>query len=284
MEWLIFAILSALFHATTQALSKYNLLNLKPTTVGAAKFGFAAPFLLALMIIKGPAIQDTTTFWYSLFIASALNTLATFLIMKALKISPLSLSIPFMSFTPVFLIFVAFIFLGEIPSLYGIVGICLVVIGSYLMNIKSISNGIFQPFKDLKDEKGPLLVFTAAFIISMVATFAKKSMLSSNTHTFIFGFALLQAIILSFFSISEIRAVFKKSKELIVLGISQALSEFFAALALVSAYASFAVSVKRTSLIFSVLIGYFFFKEKNIAERLVGTALMVAGVIIISLS
>jgi len=41
------------------------------------------------------------------------------------------------------------------------------------------------------------------------------------------------------------------------------------------------ISVKRTSLLFAVLYGAFWFREEKIRERLWGTALMVFGVFLI---
>jgi uncharacterized membrane protein len=41
---------------------------------------------------------------------------------------------------------------------------------------------------------------------------------------------------------------------------------------------AYMISVKRLSMVFSVLLGWIFFGEQNIRYRLVGGALMVAGV------
>ncbi|MBI5343905.1 MAG: hypothetical protein HZB83_00970 [Deltaproteobacteria bacterium] len=46
---------------------------------------------------------------------------------------------------------------------------------------------------------------------------------------------------------------------------------------------SYLISVKRTSLIFSVLYGKLLFYEVNIRERLLGSAVMLAGVVLIVL-
>ena len=43
------------------------------------------------------------------------------------------------------------------------------------------------------------------------------------------------------------------------------------------------VRIKTTSGVISVILGYLFFKEKNIKERLFGAAIMVIGVLFIVL-
>jgi uncharacterized membrane protein len=48
------------------------------------------------------------------------------------------------------------------------------------------------------------------------------------------------------------------------------------------AQASYVIAVKRTSLLFSILLGGIFFKEINIRERLLGGVVMLIGVILIT--
>ena len=65
----------------------------------------------------------------------------------------------------------------------------------------------------------------------------------------------------------------------------------FSALAIVTQYIAittllvpYVIAIKRTSTIMSVLFGYLIFKEKGIKGRLFGAAIMVMGVILITLS
>ena len=44
---------------------------------------------------------------------------------------------------------------------------------------------------------------------------------------------------------------------------------------------TYMIAVKRTSLLFSIGYGYIFFKEEKIRERLLGSLLMIIGVILI---
>ena len=50
-----------------------------------------------------------------------------------------------------------------------------------------------------------------------------------------------------------------------------------------SAFVSYMIGLKRLSGVFSVLLGYFFFKEQHIEGRLIGASLMVIGAILISI-
>ena len=46
---------------------------------------------------------------------------------------------------------------------------------------------------------------------------------------------------------------------------------------------AYMISVKRFSLLFSVAYGWILFGERNVAERLIGSILMIAGVVSITL-
>jgi len=45
---------------------------------------------------------------------------------------------------------------------------------------------------------------------------------------------------------------------------------------------AYMIAVKRTILIYSTILGYLFFKEKNIRQRLIGVIIIVIGVFLIA--
>ena len=55
--------------------------------------------------------------------------------MRALQISPLSLTIPFLSFSPVFTVLFSRALLGEAPQFLQALGIAGVVVGAFLLNL-----------------------------------------------------------------------------------------------------------------------------------------------------
>ena len=62
-------------------------------------------------------------------------TIASLLYVRAVTLSPLSLTIPYLGFTPVVAALVAFLLLGEIPRPQGLLGISLVVTGAVLLHL-----------------------------------------------------------------------------------------------------------------------------------------------------
>ena len=67
-------------------------------------------------------------------------------------------------------------------------------------------------------------------------------------------------------------------------------TSIFAALQVISAMTAmelilvaYVISIRRTTILFSTIYGYFFFKETRIQERLAGALVIIVGVILISL-
>ena len=179
MIWSIFAILSALFDATYYASIKRLLRDISQYVLASGMFlcCFATMFLIS--IINGiPEIGSD--FYISVLATVILNFIAVILYLKALKITDLSLSIPMMSFTLVFLIFTSFILLNELPTIFGTAGIFLIVIGSYVLNSNKNRTRFLSPFKEIFRNKGIFYMLIVAFLFSISANFDKLVVLNSD--------------------------------------------------------------------------------------------------------
>lgn len=286
MLWFYLSLTTAVTLATIDALSKYALKDSGEEAVAWVSWGFAVPFLLVMVpFIEIPPLDFT--FWLSTIAALPLDVIAVLLYIKAIKVSPLSLTIPFLALTPIFLIATSFIMLGELPDPSGMAGIALITIGAYLLNINSLEKGILSPMKAIVKEKGSLLMIGVAFIYSITSNLGKIAVVHSSplfftvAYTTIFSIFFLPYVI---FKERKIVTVIKARIPLFLLiGFLFAIMSTVHFLAISLIEVSYMISVKRTSLIFSVLYGWLVFKEENIRERLLGSIVMVIGVILITL-
>src|SRR5215471_5748650 len=89
-----------------------------------------------------------------LLVDTALVAFAVLLYYRAVQVSPLSLTIPFLAFTPVFLLLTGNLILGELPPLLKSEGILFVVLGSLLMHRQAFRASIFEPFRAVLRERG----------------------------------------------------------------------------------------------------------------------------------
>ncbi len=284
MSWVFYALITAFSIASADAISKKALVRSNEYVVAWVRQGYALPFLtVAFFFIDIPSLDRT--FWLTLLLAIPLDVAAIILYVKAINLSPLSMTIPFIALSPVFVIITAFVILGELPDISGLIGILLIVTGAYLLNVRATRHGVLGPIKAIRKEKGSVLMIIVAFIYSFTSTLGKVAVLHSSP----LFFGAFYPFILTF--IFTAIAGFKGQLSGIVsrpwtfLGIG-----FFIAMMMLSHYVAisltdvaYMISVKRCSLLFSVVYGWVLFRETNISERLVGSVLMIAGIVAITL-
>src|SRR3990170_8213637 len=100
MYWLPTALLTAFSLSTADALSKRALKGTDDLVIVWVREGYALPFLaFAFIFIDVPPLDPT--FWLALGLLVPLEVVSLVLYVKAIKLSPLSLSVPFLALSPV---------------------------------------------------------------------------------------------------------------------------------------------------------------------------------------
>ena len=286
MSWFVYAFVCALSLATADALSKKALDdNIDSSIVAWIRTGYTVPFMAFLIpFLEIPELDSV--FYMAMFLAIPLDIVALLLYMKAIKVSPLSLTLPFLSLTPVFLIGTSYIILGERPDKSGLIGIVLVVIGAYLLNIHTISQGFLEPFKAITKEQGSVLMIIVAFTFSIGACIGKIAVQHSDPiffsviYSFLLSFFLFMVI--SFRNKQFFSKVVSRPVLFLPIGILITIMIITHVKAINLVEVAYMVSVKRLSILFGVIYGAMFFKETNIKERLLGATVMVSGIIMIT--
>ncbi|MBT3880511.1 MAG: EamA family transporter [Candidatus Scalindua sp.] len=286
MIWFVYAFVCALSLATADALSKKALDdNIDSSIVAWVRTGYTLPFMAAIIpFIEKPELDSV--FYIAIFLAVPLDIIALLLYMKAIKVSPLSLTLPFLSLTPVFLIGTSYIILGERPDKSGFIGIVLVVIGAYLLNVHTISRGLLEPFKAIAKEQGSVLMIIVAFTFSIGACIGKIAVQHSNPIFFsvVYSFllSLFLFLVISFRNKQFFSKVTSRPVLFLLIGILITIMIITHVKAINLVEVAYMVSVKRLSILFGVIYGVVFFKETNIKERLLGATVMVSGIIMIT--
>jgi len=288
--WLVLAACSAFLNATTASVSKIILKNSNPYIVGLLRLLICIPLLLLILFfIDIPRLEPT--FFWTVLILIPFEVSALVLFLKAIKISPLSLTMPFLALTPVFLILTGRIILAEQISSKGIFGISLVAIGSYMLNINRLDRGILEPIRSIFSERGSFYMLIVALIFSITAPLGKRAVIHSSPLFFAAIYAPI--ISLGFIPLAlnsyrqgtvDLPLIKRQWKLFLLAGLLFCLSIVFHFLALSLAKAAYMVSVKRLSVIFAVVYGGLIFKEDYIFIRLLAASLMVFGVLLISLA
>ena len=125
---------SALCWALFDALRKRMAREVAPLHLGILLALAQAPLLALWAVSREPFGLASASL--GPMVASALvNVFALVLFLRALRLSPLSLTIPLLSFTPVISTTLAWIFRGQVPSEAQYLGAALVVVGATLLGL-----------------------------------------------------------------------------------------------------------------------------------------------------
>jgi len=287
MIWFLFALGGALCNAGYSFAIKRLLkeIDLKLLVAGT---NLTASILLLLFswLHSFPPIGQT--FWSAAFATILINILATLLYFKALDSSDLSLVMPMLCFTPSFLIFTSYIILGEVPSLYGILGICLIVGGSLGLTVHIQENPIKNSGENfLKTHKGIIYMIITAFLFSIAVNFDKETVLQSDilfSSGFVLGILGIIFFIWYFLEKKSVRGISKNAPSIIIAGVILSGEAITINAAFTLMLVPYVISVKRLSILFCILVGGIALQESDMKKRLIFGFIMVGGAILIILT
>ena len=283
--WIGFSLLTAFFISIGDVLNKKVTKKVNIYVLACVWPIFTLPYLLILLVREGiPTVMPP--FYVALCVSTVLISCSLILYFKALKADDLSLVVPMRAFTPIFLLITSPLIIGEVSGPMAIVGIIFIVGGSYFLNVKDFHLGVLAPFKALNKE-GPRCMLLIAVLYSVAANFDKIGLNNSSPIFWLFSLHVSVGCVLCvimFIHAKDIGAQIKSSVILLaIIGAISSLALIFQMYALRLTLVSYVISIKRMSVVFSVIFGYFIFKEKDFRSRFLGVVLMAIGVLIISI-
>jgi len=283
--WILLVLLTAFFTSLQNVFSKKIIDRVDPYVVAWAWFFFSLPLLAIGLLVTGiPPLGPL--FWKTLVVASVLLIFASIFYFRAIKYSDLSIAVPMLAFTPLFLLITSPFILNEFPSFMGIFGVILIVTGSYILHLKERHKGFWEPFKSLVKERGSRYMLMVAVIFSISANLDKVGVVHSSPLMWLFTLNFVLAIALWGIMLKRTTAIGRQIKSgwpfLVAVGLCNGMALIFQMAAIEMTLVPYLIAVKRTSVFMTSLFGFFLFKEKGMRERLIGVVLMILGVFMIS--
>jgi drug/metabolite transporter (DMT)-like permease len=289
MHWFPLALICAAALGAADALTKHYFQDYRGWELVLLRFVVPGLLLLPLALLYPIPPAVPPAFWGGMLLLAPLELAAMWIYMRAIRDSPLYLTLPYLSFTPVFNVLTGYLFLGETISPYGFAGILLVVLGTYLLNLEWSSGGVFhtgiEPLRAIVRERGAREMLLVALIYAVTSALGKQVMGYATPASFgIFYFIFIGGIALvvtALFRPRDLRALGRRPLPLLLVSLLMAIMVVTHFIAIAGVEAAYFIAVKRSSLIFAVVFAMILFRERPAARHLFATALMIAGVALI---
>lgn len=287
MLWITLALFTAFFNASAATVAKHGLSDLRPWEMGMVPTACAGLICLALLpFIQVPQLD--AAFWWAWGLSLPLMVVALYFQYSAIRLSPLSLTMPYLSFTPAFVILTGFLLLEEVLNAWGLLGVLSIAAGGYVLHLDPGSGrGLTDPIRAVFREPGSWRMLVTAIIFSLTGVFGRMGVLHSSP--LFFGLTMLPALgalfVITGIVLRQARlsSLWKKPQAAALAGLCVALEIICHHFAIALTKSAYMLAVKRLNTLISVIYGGVVFKEKNMLVRLSGTLLMFLGVAMIGL-
>ncbi|MFW5975967.1 MAG: EamA family transporter [Alkalispirochaetaceae bacterium] len=287
MLWLVFSLGAAISVALKNVWTRSFAASIEERTMVLATFFITATLGLGYVAATGVPTISTPFIW-SVLLVSFIDAAAVTTLTRTIFISELSDAYPLVALTPVFTLGTSFLLLGELPSLLGLAGVIVIVVGAYLMRVEGAQEGVFKPFRLLFEDTGARYMMLTALLFSLMGPLFKAAARASSPGVALTTSQWLTTVWLALFylyrgtfrkTVREIRRHFWALAGLSVTNFAQAILTF---LAFELTFVAYVASVKRTGILFTVLFGYLAFKERGALRGAASALVMLAGVILVS--
>jgi drug/metabolite transporter (DMT)-like permease len=228
--------------------------------------------------------------WLIIIASGLAEALYYLLLGAASKTGDLSMVYPLSrGSSPVFVTLIAVLLLGERPSAVGYAGIALVVLGIYVLHLRTFSRAdLLSPLRALRDRTSQLAVLTG-LTIATYSVLDKQGIRYAEPLTYIWLVLAISALALAPYLLMRKRA--EAVRELRVNWLSIALvgaillgGYVLILIVLQTAPVSYATSVRGISVVFGALLGALVLRESLTAPKLAGACVIFAGVACIGLA
>jgi drug/metabolite transporter (DMT)-like permease len=310
VTWLPLTIACALCLASADAATKAWLQGYSAWELALIRFTLTALLLLPMLMGLPSLLALPVAFWGWMLLLVPLEVAAMLLYMAAIRDHPLSLTVPYLAFTPAFVILIAELLLGERISAAGAGGVLLVVAGAWLLNVGHARvrewRSWLTPLRAILWEPGSRMMLAVALIFAFTAVMGKAAMQYVDPQQFgalyflVIGLLLLPLLVLpparprpdqqAPATASDavprrlsMRRLLRRPFAVLAVAALNAGMVYTHFLALQRVEVAYMIAVKRTSLLFGILYGVLLFRETGLSTRLPAGLLMLAGVFVIVL-
>jgi len=268
--------------AVRDGLQKLVLGRIESYELGLFSGIIGTMLMLPLGFLYFPS-QITPFLVFLLILSNFASVLAIWMFLIALDIGEMSVVTPLRRVSPVIVAIIEPFFLALSYNPKITLGAVLCGAGAFITAVKT--ENMAAPLKDLK-HTAALLAFGVA-ILKALSSVATVYLVQDINYLFLSFFSLLSMAIgfgmVTYSEKNKINIAKITDPKISLVGVFAVITTVMMTYAYSLASATQVVTVKQTTIIFSILIGGKFFNEENMARKVIGSMLIIAAVVLVSI-
>jgi len=290
MNWFLLALISAVFSAVSAVSEKKALFSLD-----AFNFSFlisVVTLLFSIPFFMNINYQDIfSVSMQILFLKTILNSAAFLFVMLSIKNLEISEALPLLALTPGLVAVSGVLFINDTLTLFEWFGIFLMLIGTYILEIKKNSKNYFEPFKGLFNSIKYLYVFSALILFTATSILDRLLLKDYNLppYTFMAFQQLFYTVIFTVVVLVKNRGITVSVKDItkktfyliIIISVFTVIYRYTQIEATKLAPVALVLSVKRLSVLFATILGGKLFGEDNLIKRVIAALIILTGAAIL---
>jgi drug/metabolite transporter (DMT)-like permease len=227
-------------------------------------------------------------FWVSIIAAAVLAVAGYLFLWYALRSTDLSVLGPINAYKAVLGLVMAVVLLGEVPTVFGLMGVALIVAGSYFVVDRAPGQAHGSAFRQFTREPGVQLRFAALICSATESIFLKRALLLSSPITAFliwtvacFGIAVIGSVVLRRDVGPEVMRLRSDWRTYLGLAVTTGLMQAATLVTFGALQVGYSLALFQLSTLVTVYLGHRYFAEGHIRRRLLGSLIMVTGAVLI---
>jgi uncharacterized membrane protein len=247
------------------------------------------PFFIAFGALPSFLIQSPSRLWWLVIFSGFFETIYFICLIEAYREGDLSLVYPISRSAPLFTQVWAMLFIGEVLSGGGVLGIALVMIGLFVISLKGVPrHSADSPFRHFMS-RPHLLALSAAVASSIYSVIDKVGVQILHPVFYLWLINLWMSVHMGLYLLlrgnSSFLNVWHDSKrEIFIIAFLQNVGYLLVLMAMQMSKVSYVVAFRQVGALFGAVMGVVLLKEGSWRARMAGVLILTFGLALIGLS